>query len=243
MFHFKEMDLSTLTVMITLIATIFYTLYGAIYRLYFSPVAKFPGPKVAALTFWYEFYYDVLHHGSYAWEIERMHKKYGTLSDISQLSPDMLIHRSKGPIIRINPYELHIVADPEFLKVLYPTINKNVEKWSWSAGMLGSNAMTFGTVSHDLHRQRRGAISPFFSKASIRRLQPVIQILADKLCNRIEEKLERGQVVNLVHAYSAFTQDVITEYCFSDCRNVLDKEDFGPEYGEMVQKPAEMSHL
>jgi hypothetical protein len=29
-----------------------YIVAGAVYRLYFSPVAKFPGPKLAALSFW-----------------------------------------------------------------------------------------------------------------------------------------------------------------------------------------------
>ena len=45
--------------------------------MYFSPLAKFPGPKLAALTLWVEFYYDVVKRGRYTWKIEEMHKQYG----------------------------------------------------------------------------------------------------------------------------------------------------------------------
>lgn len=48
-----------------------------IQRLVFSPLASFPGPKLAAASIWYEFYYDVVKRGSYFREIARMHSKYG----------------------------------------------------------------------------------------------------------------------------------------------------------------------
>ena len=147
-----------------------------------------------------------------------------------------------GPIVRINPYELH-VSDSDFIDQLYPTTAKNVEKWAWSAGMFGSTDMTFGTVAHTLHRRRRHAFSSFFSKTSIRRLQPVIQSRVNVLCKKLSEQMDTGKPVNMVHAYSALTQDIITEYCFSDCRNVLEMEDFSPWYYELVQKPSELSHM
>jgi len=46
-------------------------------RLYFSPIAKFPGPKLAAATFWYEFYFDVIKRGRYIWQIQKLHEEYG----------------------------------------------------------------------------------------------------------------------------------------------------------------------
>ena len=76
-------------------ATIFliYALIIVVHRLYFSPLAGFPGPKIAAATGWYEFYFDIVKRGKYIYEIEKMHHKYGnnrntirpTLSSLSNL--------------------------------------------------------------------------------------------------------------------------------------------------------------
>lgn len=57
-----------------------------IYRLTLHPVAKFPGPKIAAATKWFEFYHDCLKDGGglFSYEIDRMHEKYGTVIQIPQ---------------------------------------------------------------------------------------------------------------------------------------------------------------
>jgi hypothetical protein len=43
----------------------------------FHPLSRFPGPKLAAMTFFYEFWYEGIRGGKYTWEIQRMHEKYG----------------------------------------------------------------------------------------------------------------------------------------------------------------------
>lgn len=78
-----------------------YPISLAVYRLYFSPLAGFPGPKLAAATGWYEFFFDWWLGGKYVFEIERLHEKH-------------------GPIIRINPHELSI-SDPSFYNEVYVT--------------------------------------------------------------------------------------------------------------------------
>lgn len=43
----------------------------------FHPLYKFPGPKLAAASFLYEAWYDLIKVGKYSWEIKAMHEKYG----------------------------------------------------------------------------------------------------------------------------------------------------------------------
>lgn len=51
--------------------------YVIVYRLWLSPVAKFPGPWVAKISFAYEGWYDIALKGKYTWKIRELHEKYG----------------------------------------------------------------------------------------------------------------------------------------------------------------------
>lgn len=53
-----------------------YRAFMVIYRLFFSPLAKFPGPKLAAATSWYEAFFD-LRSSNFPEVLSRLHDKYG----------------------------------------------------------------------------------------------------------------------------------------------------------------------
>ena len=82
-----------------LLAIVLQVAYTAVYRLYLSPLAKFPGPGLAALTSWYEFFYDIVKDGGgmYIWKVRDMHQKYGKSSSIYTMVCSMISIASTRP--------------------------------------------------------------------------------------------------------------------------------------------------
>ena len=71
-------DHTSYLTLINVIALLFTWLGGTVvYRLWLGPLAAFPGPRLAALTGWYETYFDCFQRGRYWVEIEKMHAQYG----------------------------------------------------------------------------------------------------------------------------------------------------------------------
>jgi len=70
--------LTTTNVFGLLILWITYRVGLALYNISsLHPLHRFPGPKLAAASFLYEFWFDFVKGGRYTWEIKRMHEKYG----------------------------------------------------------------------------------------------------------------------------------------------------------------------
>ncbi|KAJ9243589.1 hypothetical protein DTO169E5_2504 [Paecilomyces variotii] len=189
-----------------LVAGALYLICGAIYRLYFHPLAKFPGPKVAALTGWYETYHDLIRRGMFVWKIQEMHQEF-------------------GPIVRINPHELHI-RDPDFYDELYAPASKKRDKYKHWVVLAGTPEASFATVSHNHHRLRRGALNPFFSKQAVARMEPLIMEKIERLCARLREAIQAQAVIRLDAAYMALSMDVICHYAYGESYNYLAHEDF-----------------
>lgn len=133
-----------------------------------------------------------------------------------------------GPIVRICPNELH-VKDVYFHDTLY-SLGVKRNKVPYMIDIFGTTLASkssvliscqwrsygyavFGTEQHDLHRSRRAALNPFFSKRSVARLESVIQSKVCKMCDRLVDYGKEGKILTIQHALTSCIVDITTEYC------------------------------
>nr|BDX35606.1 cytochrome P450 monooxygenase StrF [Stachybotrys sp.] len=207
------------------IAAAVYGLWLAIYRLYLSPLARFPGPKLAALTKWYEAYFDLISKGGgqFPFEIRRMHEKY-------------------GPIVRINPFELHI-DDADFYETIY-SFNNKIDKMDDFQYRFNIPTATFSTPGAALHRIRRSGLNPFFSLGRIRDRSSQVQAHFDNISNRLSaEYTDTEKVINLADMWACFSTDTIMEIAFGRTSNLWSFPEFKSPMVLALQQKSEWTHV
>ncbi|KAF2230818.1 cytochrome P450 [Viridothelium virens] len=200
---------------------VIYCVSVATYRLFFHPLAKFPGPKLAAVTKWYEFYFDILKQpgGTFFIEIERMHEIY-------------------GPIIRINPDEIH-VRDSSWVEVLEIGPTHGVrDKYPPAPHMAGTPDGIFGTIPHRLHRQRRAVISSFFSKASVASKESRIHVLTEQLFDLMRKQFKEKGYADMRIIAISYTTDVLCDVCLDYSMNLLKEEQRGIDWYDTIHAVA-----
>ncbi|KUJ11582.1 cytochrome P450 [Mollisia scopiformis] len=188
----------------TLILASLLTIVEGLRRIFFHPLAHIPGPKLAALTWWYEFYFDVIHQGRYVFQIQELHKKY-------------------GPIIRVTPDEIH-VNDVGFLDTVYAPSMSYRDKYEYQLRTLRVSGGVGTTVSHEMHRKRREALSPFFSRRNVLYLEPLITRKVEQLCQVIGKHAVEKIPANLSDLFFAFSNDVVTNFLFAHQSDLLSDE-------------------
>ncbi|KAF5026931.1 hypothetical protein F66182_961 [Fusarium sp. NRRL 66182] len=222
-----EYDTRTLAIHAGCLLATVYLAWGislGLYRVTLHPLANIPGPRLAALTYWYEIYYEVFLGGQYFKEMNRMHNEY-------------------GPIIRINPNEVHF-NDSDFIDTIFPSIGRKTNKPIMVGQRTGTPNSIVATVDHHMHRMRRNSINGFFSIASIRRVEPIIKEKLETMLARWHQGVgSNGKVLHMHTIFKAYTSDVITTYAFGDSFHFLEDEDWGAAYFSSTDKYFRLTHV
>ncbi|KAI4603817.1 hypothetical protein KJ359_003637 [Pestalotiopsis sp. 9143b] len=191
----------------------------------FHPLARFPGPKIAAASYLYEAYYDWILVGRYTREIRDMHQKY-------------------GPIVRINPDELHC-DDPYFADEIYATGSRIRDKWQHqiNTGAAGPVAVTgFSTVPHELHRIRKAALARFFSRGQTLKLEGEVTDFTQRTVNKMLRYSKKGPF-DVKEAFNCFTADVIAQYAFGESMGFVDQEGWEPNFATWVKSFFQQAYM
>ncbi|KAI9815380.1 MAG: hypothetical protein M1832_005519 [Thelocarpon impressellum] len=186
----------------------------AVYRVFFHPLAKIPGPRLAGLTHLYGTYFNATGGSRYFAQIEELHRRYGS-------------------VVRIGPNEVHLSNSANYEKIYY--IGTRYNKSARFYGAFGSGTSAFSTVENKDHRVKRAALNPLFARKRVLELEDVVQAKAKKVLDRVLGAVATRTPVNLHDGFRAVSVDVITDYAFDRCYDLLDKDDFGADFMSMVR--------
>ncbi|KAH8812380.1 cytochrome P450 [Xylogone sp. PMI_703] len=198
----ESLYLST-TLIAFLPVIIIYCIWRVLYQLYFHPLAKIPGPRLAAITYLYK--YRIVTSGSYHEEIYRLHHIY-------------------GQTVRIGPNEVSC-THPTALKDIYghkSTAQTFIKDPRMYSSPLGQSESITTIVDVARHARMRRLLSHAFSDRALSEQEPIIQTYIDELMSKLKLQAQNGPF-NIVPWFNFLTFDVIGDLSFGESFNCLDE--------------------
>ncbi|GJE98151.1 cytochrome P450 [Phanerochaete sordida] len=202
-------------VFVSLLTSTGYATACAIYNLYFHPLAKYPGPRLAAATRWWKAYIELVQGESINNRLFGLHEEY-------------------GDVVRMAPNELHF-SDPAVYNEIYsPRSRWNKDETVYAP--FGKDSSMFNTYDYRGAKRRRDLAAPHFSRKSVVNLQQYVQEGIDELCEVMAERAKEGKPSDIFRAWRCLDFDNVTSFCFGWSLHAVRESDFhAPAVEEMLQ--------
>ncbi|PSN65363.1 cytochrome P450 3A17 [Corynespora cassiicola Philippines] len=179
----------------------------AVYRLFFHPLAKVPGPKLYAISGLPKDLRNL--SGSWYRDVKSFHVKY-------------------GPIVRIGPNEIGVDGDPAWedcfslKRAGKPEFTRDQDFFDIQNDKTPTNPSLFVTDRNG-HRRQRRILAHAFSKAALSEQEPLIRKYVELLIDRVREMAKEGKPVDVVKWYNFTTFDVIGDLTFGESFDCLEQ--------------------
>ncbi|KAK3312883.1 cytochrome P450-like protein [Apodospora peruviana] len=190
------------------IAGFVYTTCLVIYRLFFHPLAKYPGPFLAKFTDAYMLYH--------AWKGDR-HLEFWRM------------HEKHGKFVRFGPNSLSVNSNTA-LKDIYG-FRANVRKAEFYDAFVHPAPNTHNTRDKDVHARKRRVLSHAFSDGAVKEVERYILANIRSFCDAIgelgrsDEKKGWTAPKNMADWCNWLAMDILGDLCFGKAFHMLDRPD------------------
>ncbi|RCI13112.1 hypothetical protein L249_0054 [Ophiocordyceps polyrhachis-furcata BCC 54312] len=180
----------------------------AVYRIFFHPLAKYPGPLLAKVTNIYQLYYA--YRGDRHLEFWRMHQRY-------------------GKIVRFGPNAVSFNSN-QALKEIYG-FRSNVRKADFYDAFVHPAANTHNTRDKDTHARKRRVLSHAFSDSAMRAMQRYILANVRTFCEQIgvqdggAESKGWSRPRNMTDWCNYLAMDILGDLSFGKAFHMLEQPD------------------
>ncbi|KAJ0418000.1 cytochrome P450 [Aspergillus carlsbadensis] len=177
-----------------------------IYRLYFHPLAKYPGPLLWRISILPSFYYAWT--GDRHLVVDKLHKKY-------------------GKALRMEP-NLVSICTPNAIKTMYGPGTKFEKAMFYTRGPKEKQLLVnlASTTDKTVHARKRRIISHAMSEAAIRSYEPTILNKIELFCKNLSDpNTFGGSYKNMSRWFSYLTYDIMGQLTFSQSYDMLTKDD------------------
>ncbi|KAI0966681.1 cytochrome P450 [Xylaria arbuscula] len=169
-----------------------YCLVICIFRLYFHPLSRYPGPLIAKLS---DFY------GAYYASKTTLHVR--TLQD----------HETYGSVIRQGPNKL-VFNSANALRDIYR--NERITKsCAYLASQRAPNAYgLFNSIDRQMHQRKRKLLGPVVNDRSMRAFEAVMMDQIDVFLQRLSACQQSPTPVNMTERLDCLTMDIMGQFVF-----------------------------
>ncbi|KAG6009314.1 hypothetical protein E4U43_000013, partial [Claviceps pusilla] len=193
------------------------TLALVVYRLFFHPLAKYPGPFLARITDSHQLYHA--YKGDRHLEFWRMHERY-------------------GPVVRFGPNSVSFNSS-RALKDIYG-FRANVRKAEFYDAFVHPAANTHNTRDKEVHARKRRVLSHAFSESAMKEMQRYILGNVRTFCEQIGRNDGAGECIQEGHgeadAKGWTPPRNMADWCNYLAMDILGDLSFGKAF-HMLEKP------
>lgn len=186
-----------------------YQVWKVVYNLYFHPLARFPGPKLAAVSK-LPSVYNIIKGNSHKWS-DSLHRQYG---DVVRIGPDSLSYCNSAAWKEIYGFR----KDKKFIK----------DPLSYGAPPNGVPGLL--SANDENHARFRRTFSHAFSDRALREQEPLFMEYIDLLVKKLNEKVaaDPDVKINMVNMLNFTTFDIMADLTFGKPLGMLAKSEYHP---------------